>query len=89
MSCRLIVERSITTTAATKACLEAAKILADRHGVEAVPGEHHDQHAHEEVYVAIREASDNARRQLQEFGWRHRDAVKTHETPLHGQDQLV
>lgn len=41
-------------------------------------------HAHEDIYVAIRDAFDAARRQLEDFGRRHRYQVKSHETPAHG-----
>jgi ribosome-associated translation inhibitor RaiA len=36
-------------------------------------------HAHEDVYVAVRDAFDAARRQLQAWVQRHRGQVKTHE----------
>lgn len=45
------------------------------------PKEHH---AHEDVYVAIRDAFDAARRKLQDFARKQRGDVKTHETPAHG-----
>lgn len=45
------------------------------------PSEHH---AHEDVYVAIRDAFDAARRQLQDFKRRQEGHVKTHEVPAHG-----
>lgn len=45
------------------------------------PGEHH---AHEDVYVAIRDAFDNVRRQLEDFSRRRRMDVKTHAVPPHG-----
>lgn len=41
-------------------------------------------HAHEDVYVAIRDAFDAARRQLEDYVRRQRQDVKTHETPAHG-----
>lgn len=40
--------------------------------------EHHDQHAHEDVYVAIRDAFHAARRRLEDYARRHRHQVKTH-----------
>lgn len=43
-----------------------------------------DNQAHEDAYVAIRDAFDAARRQLQDFVRRRRQAVKSHEPPLHG-----
>jgi len=36
-------------------------------------------HAHEDVYVAIRDAFDSARRQLKEYEERRRGKVKNHE----------
>lgn len=45
------------------------------------PGEHH---AHEDVYVAIRDAFDAIRRQLEDYVRRRRGHIKEHETPPHG-----
>lgn len=41
-------------------------------------------HAHEDVYVAIRDAFDAIRRQLQNYARKQRGKVKTHETIPHG-----
>lgn len=41
--------------------------------------EPHEHHAHEDVYVAIRDAFLAAGRQLEEFARKHRHHVKTHE----------
>lgn len=43
-----------------------------------------DHHAHEDVYVAIRDAFDAAKRQLQEYARKRRGDVKKHESPDHG-----
>jgi len=45
------------------------------------PKEHH---AHEDAYVAIRDAFNAARRKLQDFARKQRGDVKTHEAPPHG-----
>ncbi|MDH5389232.1 MAG: HPF/RaiA family ribosome-associated protein [Gammaproteobacteria bacterium] len=45
------------------------------------PKEHH---AHEDVYVAIRDAFNAARRKLQDFSRKQRGDVKHHEVPPHG-----
>jgi ribosomal subunit interface protein len=45
------------------------------------PGSHH---SHEDVYVAIRDAFDAIRRQLEDYTRRRRGELKTHETPAHG-----
>lgn len=44
-------------------------------------GEHH---AHEDAYVAIRDAFSSIQRQLERYAEEHRGEVKTHGTPLHG-----
>lgn len=41
-------------------------------------------HAHEDVYVAIRDAFDSARRKLEDLARRRRNEVKTHAVPGHG-----
>jgi len=43
-----------------------------------------DKHAHEDVYVAIRDAFQAARRQLEDHGRKLDGKVKTHDVPLHG-----
>ena len=43
-----------------------------------------DQRAHEDVYVAIRDAFDAARRQIQDHVRIRRGKVKTHESPPQG-----
>lgn len=45
------------------------------------PPEHQ---AHEDMYVAIRDAFDAAKRELQNYAERQRGETKTHEVPLHG-----
>jgi len=44
-----------------------------------VSREHHDKHAHEDVYVAVRDAFDAASRQLEDHVRIQRGEVKTHE----------
>ena len=45
---------------------------------------HHKDHAHEDVYVAIRDAFDAARRQVQDYVKIRRGKVKAHEPPVQG-----
>lgn len=45
------------------------------------PPEHH---AHEDIYVAVRDCFDAARRQLEDHARRQRGDVKRHELPNHG-----
>ena len=49
--------------------------------VDRDPGQHH---AHEDVYVAIRDAFDAARRQLEDHSRKAAGKVKAHEVPVHG-----
>jgi cold shock CspA family protein len=46
-------------------------------------------HAHEDVYVAIRDAFDAAVRRLEDHVRERRGKVKTHEEPLHGTVRMV
>ena len=55
-------------------------------GAELVASRSNDKnHAHEDVYVAIRDAFDAAKRQLQQYKRKLKNKVKKHETPAHGQ----
>jgi ribosomal subunit interface protein len=45
------------------------------------PDQHH---AHEDVYVALRDAFKAARRQLEDYARKRRGKVKTHDVPPHG-----
>lgn len=50
------------------------------------PSEHH---AHEDVYVAIRDAFRAARRQVQDAVRKRRGDVKAHQVPLHGTISVI
>jgi ribosomal subunit interface protein len=50
------------------------------------PKEHH---AHEDVYVAVRDAFNAMRRQLEDHARRIRHKVKQHETPPHGRISYI
>jgi ribosomal subunit interface protein len=45
------------------------------------PSEHH---AHEDIYVAVRDCFDAVRRQLEDHARRQRGDIKVHEVPAHG-----
>jgi len=45
------------------------------------PPEHH---AHEDIYVAVRDCFDAVRRQLEDYARRQRGDIKAHEVPVHG-----
>lgn len=59
-----------------KITLPTTEIIADRH-----PDKHH---AHEDVYVALRDAFDASRRQLEDYVRKQRGKVKEHEAIPHG-----
>ncbi len=82
-SCQVIVEaphkhhlKGLRYSVKVDITLPNKKIVASRH-----PDEHR---AHEDVYVAIRDAFNAAGRQLEEHVSRRRTNVKTHEIPPHG-----
>ena len=54
-------------------------------GKEIVITRHTDaNHAHEDVYVALRDSFDSARRKLEDYVRKIRGKVKLHQTPPHG-----
>ena len=54
-------------------------------GKELVTSRESDQdHAHEDAYVAIRDAFDAMRRQLEDHARKQRGHVKSHQAPAHG-----
>jgi ribosomal subunit interface protein len=54
-------------------------------GHELVAGRESPEHqAYEDAYVAVRDAFDSLRRQLEDLARRQRHDVKHHDTPLHG-----
>lgn len=50
----------------------------------AISREHRQDHAHEDIYVAIRDAFDAAVRRLEDHTRKVRGQIKTHEMPMHG-----
>lgn len=83
MACRVVVEAS--TRRQHKGRLYHIRIDLTVPGREIVvkrdPAEHH---AHEDILVAVRDAFDAARRQLEDHVRDSRGDVKSHETPPHG-----
>jgi ribosome-associated translation inhibitor RaiA len=55
----------------------------------AVSRAHHEAQAHEDIYVAIRDAFDAARRRLEDIARRHRGNVKVHATEPHGRIEML
>jgi cold shock CspA family protein len=44
-----------------------------------------ERHAHEDPYVAVRDAFDAARRQVEDYVRKRRGETKSHDTPAHGE----
>jgi ribosomal subunit interface protein len=83
MRCRVVVEvphrhshKGKLYHVALHITLPGGEIVVNREGPK--------NHAHEDVYVAIRDGFDAAARQLEDCVRRMRGDVKTHETPSHG-----
>ena len=83
MSCRVVVEPSHMHQ--HKGNLYHVRIDITVPGEELVVSRSPDQnHAHENAYVAVRDAFKAARRQLEDYVRRQRGRIKTHETTPHG-----
>jgi len=83
MSCRVVVEaghkhhhKGNLYHVRIDLKVPSAELIASR--------EPQDHHAHEDVYVAIRDSFDAMRRQLEDYSRRRRGNVKTHEPVLGG-----
>lgn len=83
MSCRVVVEPSHKHH--HKGNLYHVRVDIKARGAElAVARESDDDRAHEDVYVAIRDAFDAAKRRLEDYVRRRRGDVKHHEPPSQG-----
>lgn len=88
MSCRVVVEKLYKRH--HKGNLYRVRIDMTVPGEELVVSRDPDLHrAHIDAYVAIRDAFDAARRQVEEYAERRRQDVKTHEPPPHGYVSLL
>ena len=82
-SCRVVIEAPHQHHHQGK--LYSVKIDITLPNKEIVVNRHPEQHhAHEDVYVALRDAFDAARRQLEDYVRRRRGDIKTHATLPHG-----
>jgi cold shock CspA family protein len=83
MACRVVVEAPHKHH--VKGNLYRIRIDLTVPGEEILAGrEHAEDHAHEDVHVALRDAFDEARRKLQDYVRRHRDWRKPRVGPPHG-----
>ena len=82
MSCRVVVEgpvrhhRKAPYTVRIDLTVPGSELVVDRH-------------ADEDLYVAIRDAFDAARRRLEDYARRQRGAEKTHEAAPHGRVTML
>lgn len=84
MSCRVVVE-------APHAHQHKGRLFQIRIDLTVPEGEllvnhehHHQDHSHEDVYVALRDAFNAMQRQLQDHVRQRRGKIKQHATPAHG-----
>jgi len=83
MSCRVVVEASHRHH--HKGNLYQVRVALKVPDAELVASRApDDDRTHEDVYVAIRDAFDAIRRQIEDYERRRRGEVKRHETPAHG-----
>lgn len=82
-ACRVVLAK--TTQGQHKGNLYQCRILLLLPGGEiAINRANPKSHAHEDIYVAVRDAFEAAIRKLQDHVRRHRGDVKLHEAPPHG-----
>jgi ribosomal subunit interface protein len=81
MSCRVMVEASHRHHHKGNLYHTRIDITVPEHEI-VVSRDPQDNHAHEDAYVAIRDAFDAARRQLEDYTRKRRGDVKTHEAAL-------
>jgi ribosomal subunit interface protein len=82
-SCRVLIEA--TNRQHTKGNLYHVHVEVAVPGREVVVSRNPaEKHAHEDVYVAVRDAFDAMRRRLEDHARRWGGQVKAHEVPLHG-----
>jgi ribosomal subunit interface protein len=87
-SCRVVVEAPHRHQRKGKVYHVRIEIGVPGHTivVDRDPGQHH---AHEDVYVAVRDAFDAARRQLEDHSRKSAGRIKSHDVPLHGTVSLL
>ena len=82
-ACRVVVEAPHHQH--HKGNLYQVRVYLSAPGQDIVVDRSHEQdHSHEDVHVAIRDAFNSARRQLQDYIRKLRGDVKEHDTPPHG-----
>ena len=88
MSCRVVVEQSHKSHIQGNIFHVTIDITVP--GKELVVSrEPEADHAHEDIYVVLRDAFDSMWRQLEAYGQQLRHEVKSHEVPPHGRISLL
>lgn len=83
MSCRVVVQAPHLHHHQGK--LYSIRIdITVPNGELVVSRDHHDDHSHEDLYVALRDAFSAAERQLKTYVRKQRREIKTHNGPPHG-----
>jgi ribosomal subunit interface protein len=83
MSCRVVVETNHRHHNKGNLFHIRVDITVPGHEI-VVSKESHDKQAHQDAYVAIRDAFDAAKRQLEDLNRKRHQHVKVHEAPPHG-----
>jgi len=84
MSCRVIVEAPHGHHHKGNLCRVRIDLTVPDGELLATCEHHHKDHSHEDVYVAIRDAFDAMKRQLEDYARKRRGKVKKHEPSAHG-----
>ena len=88
ISCRVVIEAPHVHH--HKGKLYEVRIDLKVPGKELVTSHGHKlDHAHEDIYVVIRDAFDEMQRQLEDYARERRGHVKKHKTPAHGRISLL
>jgi len=83
MSCRVVVEAPHRHNRKGRLYRVSVDLKIPGHEI-AVTNAGPENHAHEDMHVAIRDVFDAARRRLQDFARKNQGSVKTKDVPLHG-----
>jgi len=84
MSCRVVVEAPHRRHHQGNLYHVSIAVRLQGHTAIDVTRDPEKHHAHEDIYVAIRDAFDAARRRVEDYARRRRGQVKQHDVPAHG-----
>ena len=81
IGCRVVIEKPHRHHHQGKVVHVRIDVTLPKGGELIVNREPEENHAHEDAFVAVRDAFDAMQRQVQEYARKHRGEVKTHEPP--------